>query len=308
MLYARTPNETALRELFGDAKPGEGTPIAGSCLILLYESRQDCDLVLEGLGERDIAYLPPEWYLAETVARHQETNPHSSITAYLTSLLSSFPETVAIPIHYGEFFSLVRLGLFEPPPRDATFALLMRRRGVDDAAAAFLNETGMETVTLGALDDDVFTWLLDRSFTIPQQREVVRSYMDARRLNNLEMRLEQWRITPRAFYDRLLKRVALVDGNEQPDATHDADRRQRELKLVGWLQDRTVQMVQGWMHDGWPEPTPDGSMPIATGSPPEIRDEEPTKPKPDRRKPKATTAGKTPGEGKRESLVSDPFA
>ena len=279
MLYARTANENALTELFRpSAALREAPPIGGSCLVVLYQGRRDCDLVLNGLAERRIAYLPPEWYSAETVARHLAANQHPSMSAYLAALLSSFPETVAIPVHYTEFFPLARLGVFEPAPANCTFAMLARRRGVDEAAASYLDETGLENVTLADLDEDVFAWLLDRSFTIPQQREILRSYMDARRLNSLEMRMEQCRATPRAFYDRLLKNLSLVDDAERSDGGIDADRRQQEVKVASWLQDRTEQMVQGWMRSGWPAPSPGADAVLTEGKPPEANNDAPAQP------------------------------
>ena len=266
MLYDRTANEIALSRLFREYKRSGAAPFVGNCLVLLYSSRRDCDLVLEGLAELNVAYLPPEWYEIETVARHQEANPHGSLSSYLSSLLAAFPDTVAIPVRYGEFFALARLGLFEPPPRGATFALLQRRRGVDEAAAAYLDETGVEDLTLGELTDESFAWLLDRSFTLPQQREVVRSFMDARRLNNIDMRMEQWRGTPHAFYDRLLKHVSVAAEVEASEMSKDGDRRQIEQKIVGWVRDRFAQTVQAWTTGGWPDPVAEAELPIVAPS------------------------------------------
>ena len=254
MLYARTENERALEGLFERKGAGAGPLKAGgTCLVLLYYCRADCDLVLADLGERGVAYLPPEWYEAATVERHQTTQRHDSISEYLSALIGSFADTVAVPVVYSEFFALIRLGLFEPVSSDTTFAILARRRSVDEAAAAFVSETGIDKVDVDALSDEAFAWLLERSYTVPQEREIVRNFLETRRSLALDMRIDQCRMMPNTFYDRLIKKISVV-GQKEPDEARDANRRNLETKIGNWMQDRFATMLGEWQEHGWPEP------------------------------------------------------
>ena len=304
MLYERTRNEIALRAAFtGNPQTGEEARPSGNWVVLLHQNRRDCDAILEGLAEREVAYLPSHWYDAETVARRQSTGRHASLAAYLGSVIGGFPDTVVTPVEYSEFFALLRLGLFGEASSELTFAMLGRRRGVDDAAGAYLDMTRAESLTLSQLDDAAFVWLLDRSFTLPQEREIVRSFLELRRFNAADLRFEQWRSLQNRFYDRLLKRVAAVNDTEQPDGDRDAERRNLEVRIAAWVQDKTTAMMGDWAVHGWPEPA---NAPNATG--PNIGTPPPAQGTHDRMDEPAVSPPETRAERPRRSLLGNPFA
>ena len=266
MLYTRTQNEIGLERLFiAPAGSEQSAPMPGNTVNLIYHSVRDCSFVLEGLEERSVAYLPIDWYDANKIAANVDGHRSSTMAEYLQSIIGSFDGKVVIPIHQSEYFALLRMGLVEPAESAATFAMLSRKGGIESAAAAFLDTVEMDYFDPGSIDEGAFEWILEQAFTIPQGREIVRVFIEARRKPTVSARLDQCRVQPNIFYNRLLRTVAAVPG-ETPDQTRDAERRQIENRIVDWVQTKLGALVTDWNRNGWPEAA-DHATPLSREAP-----------------------------------------
>ena len=264
MLDRRTNDERRILERFSGEPPGGVMPTDGlaasqrastSVLVLVYQGKRDATVVLDALTQLGVGCLPLDWHRAGSFVAHCDRDGVRSFPRYFSDMLrerqTAAANVVAVPVHADEFFAVMRLGAFEVPAGELVFAILGRRRANEDAAASYLEEFGVEELSLSTLGGDAADWMMLRAFELPQTRSIISAYLSLTRAHQVELMLDQLRAKPGRFFEKMLAPFGMEPGSRGQVARDFMLQGGNEDKLAAWVREMAQYRLSRWHEDGW---------------------------------------------------------
>ena len=254
MLYDRSENERALERFFSaqtDLPPLDG--LSAPVTYLIHFSPWDVSILRHSAQKLVEAFLPPDWYNADTVAQVAEEMPATSLGGILKRRLQHVTGNIIVPIHAEDFFACERQGVFRVTAGEKAFNLLGRRLMHEVATSNFIDAGHLEDRLLTDLTSADFEWLFERAFTVSQQRSVVTTYSDAVYSAHVPIVFDTWRREPTQTFARYFKQLSFDFESVEATNPEPIERSAKEKQLANWFADRLRAQTRRWTEQGWPE-------------------------------------------------------
>lgn len=253
MLYDRTENERALDALFSQQETRtQADALSISLTFLIYFSLRDVEILQKSIQSSFDQFLAPNWYSAPLISEQVQELGGISLGDVLRRSLSGCRTGAIIPIHGADFFTSLRQNTFEAGLGKVHFHVLGRRSMHELAVANFIDERGLDDLSISDLTTVDFERIFEETFVISQQRGVVVAYSDAAFGPHISSTLDQWRRDRENYFPKYFHQVGVDFKVSENREVEPFARMETEKHISNWFSDRLKAQTTAWNSTGWP--------------------------------------------------------